>query len=919
MFNPQAPPGAGMRKVRASPNSRVNTFPMSTQKRFVTALVLFALPAMALAGEGMNEGGMTSRMMMLAIQLGIILFLAKIGNVAFEKLHLPGVLGELCTGVLIGPFLLGSIPLPAFPHGLFPAAAASFPISPELYGLCSVAAVVLLFMAGLETNIPLFLRYSVAGAMVGVGGVVVSFFSGSLLAMALSPWLFEKQLGFFAPPCLFLGIISTATSVGITARLLSENRKLDSPEGVTILAGAVIDDVLGIILLAVGLGVIGATREGTGVHWSHIGGIAAKTVGIWAVATVVGLTAARHISRLLKWFGDRATIATLALGLALMVGGLFEEAGLAMIIGAYVTGLSLSRSDIRHLVREKTEPVYAFLVPIFFTVMGMLVDMRLFASPRVLGFGLLYTVTALAAKMIGCALPAMACGFNLRGGLRIGAGMLPRGEVALIVAGIGMASGLMSADVFSVAVMMTLLTTLCTPPAIVALFRRPGSGKRRPEVSTVAKPLVFAFPSDRTAEILVTKLLEVFAREGFYVHTLSREDCIYQALRDAMRIDFCRRGAAIEFECHGGETALVSTALLEVLAEFEQTVRELRNPVDRTAVLDRMQASAGASDVGTPLAPYLAQAVLEPRLQGGTKAEIIEELIGRLAAGGAVRDPNDARTAVWAREESMSTGMAHGLALPHGRTDAVDRIVFAVGIRREGVDFSSMDGKPANIIVLSLSPRTASAPHVQFMSAISRTMNERMRALLLSCATEEEMRAILAGSAAGAVRPRRRWADLFHAGESPEAWRQSLSPLCAAHRLGGRTREEVVVELLKRLRASGVINEVPPAGDAVLNREHLAATGLDHGIAIPHVVLPTIRRLSYAIGLHPEGVDFGAPDGRPSRIVVLTLIPPGGTPDYAYMLSELGRVLDDAGQARLRQARTDAELYAEWMALVSRP
>jgi Kef-type K+ transport system membrane component KefB len=182
----------------------VNIFSMNKHKRFVTVLVLSALPAMGLAGEGMHGVGMTSRMMMLAIQLGIILFLAKIGNVAFEKLRMPGVLGELCTGVLIGPFLLGSIPLPAFPNGLFPAATAQFPISPELYGLCSVAAVVLLFMAGLETNIPLFLRYSVAGAMVGVGGVVASFLAGNLLAMALSPWLFGEPLGFFSPACLFL-------------------------------------------------------------------------------------------------------------------------------------------------------------------------------------------------------------------------------------------------------------------------------------------------------------------------------------------------------------------------------------------------------------------------------------------------------------------------------------------------------------------------------------------------------------------------------------------------------------------------------------------------------------------------------------------------------------------------------------------
>ncbi|MBP7275635.1 MAG: cation:proton antiporter, partial [Kiritimatiellae bacterium] len=598
---------------------------MNTRKVWLGMLgaAAVALPAYASGGES----SITHQMMMLMIQLGVILFAAKVGGMLFDHLRMPNVLGELCAGIVIGPYLLGSLPLPTLPHGIFPIASAAFPISTELYGISSVAAIVLLFMAGLETDIQLFIRYSFAGSMVGIGGVLASFLTGDLLCMAFSRTLFGEAYGFLHPSCLFLGIVSTATSVGITARLLSERRKTDTPEGVTILAGAVIDDVLGIVMLAIGLGVIGAMGNGgqEGIRWGHIGMIAAKSFGIWLIATAVGLLAARRISRLLQWFGHRGTMATLALALAMVVGGLFEEAGLAMIIGAYVTGLSLSRSDIRHLVREKMEPIYAFLTPIFFAVMGMLVNVKLFASPRIIGFGLLFTLVALLAKLVGCGIPARLCGFTALGSLRIGAGMMPRGEVALIVAGIGVAAGLLPQNVFSVAVLMTLLTTMLSPPLIVWLFDRPGPGKRAADADERAEPVVFNFPSEHTADLLTGKLLSTFEQDGFFVHTLNRDEHIYQASRGAVDIEFRRRGGSIEFQCRGAGSSFVSTALYEVLADFEQLVKDLRQPVDRSVVARRMMSAAPGATPGSPLAPFMDEAVIEPRLQGTTKEQIMDE------------------------------------------------------------------------------------------------------------------------------------------------------------------------------------------------------------------------------------------------------------------------------------------------------
>jgi Kef-type K+ transport system membrane component KefB len=182
------------------------------------------------------EEGIASVMATLAIQLGILIFAVRFIGKLFKKIKVPTVLGELLIGVIIGPFALGGIALPGFPHGMFPLNSAELAVSTELYSFAQIASIILLFASGLETDLKLFLKYSVAGGVIGIGGVVFSFVFGDLVGV----WLLHTN--FMDVRCLFLGIMSTATSVGITARILSDKKKMDSPEGVTILASAVFDD-----------------------------------------------------------------------------------------------------------------------------------------------------------------------------------------------------------------------------------------------------------------------------------------------------------------------------------------------------------------------------------------------------------------------------------------------------------------------------------------------------------------------------------------------------------------------------------------------------------------------------------------------------------------------------------------------------
>lgn len=427
------------------------------------------------------EGSITEIVTQLVLQLALILLAAKIGGELSERVfHQPGVLGELAAGMIIGPFALGGTGLPVigaiFPlHGEGGSSAPFIPVSTELYSIAQIAAVILLFYAGLETDFDQFFRFGAPAAVVALGGVILPFFFGDLVTVA-----FGLAGSPMDPKALFVGAIMTATSVGISARVLSDIRKLDTPEGVTILAGAVIDDVVGILVLTivVSIGASGSVQVG---DVAFIGG---KALGFWLGLTAAGVILAKYISRFFLSFRGNGAAVGLSLALAFFCAALAEQAGLAMIIGAYSIGLALSRSEIAERLNESLSSVYHALVPIFFVVMGMLVDFR--AMAPVLLFGGVISILAIIGKIFGCGLPALAVGFNRTGAIRVGIGMMPRGEVALIVAGVGLTAGIIQSDVFGVSIMMTMITTLLAPIALVPVFQRGGSGLRAESKAAVS-------------------------------------------------------------------------------------------------------------------------------------------------------------------------------------------------------------------------------------------------------------------------------------------------------------------------------------------------------------------------------------------------------------------------------------------------
>jgi len=505
--------------------------------------------------------GITHMMMHLILQLAVIIIVAKIGGYLFQRfLKMPSVLGELASGMLIGPYALGGkINLPGL--GVLFAEHAGFAASAELYGIATLASIILLFLAGLETDLAAFLRYSVVGSFVGLGGLVAAFALGDFIAVL---WPGNGIDSFMDPAALFLGVISVATSVGITARILAEKQKMSSPEGVTILAGAVFDDVFGIVTLAIVMGMAKVSMGGGEVNWGEIGTIAAKAVGFFAVVTSLGLIFARKITAAIKQFKSTEIIVAICFGLSLLLAGLAEMAGLAMIIGAYIMGLALSRTDLAHEIEHHLQGIYNILVPIFFCVMGMMVDFSVMKP--VLFFGSVYSLLAIVSKVVGCGLPAWLMKFNVRGSLRIGLGMLPRGEVALIVAGVGLASGIIDQGIFGVSIMMTVVTTMLAPPLLVKSFEG-GSGLRKEMVggSESIESIELEFPSRDITEFLLNRFVRALQDEEFFVHNLHTELPTYRVLKDNIAFTLVSDGNKLQVNVPAANQHIARMILLEEL------------------------------------------------------------------------------------------------------------------------------------------------------------------------------------------------------------------------------------------------------------------------------------------------------------------------------------------------------------------
>ncbi len=706
-------------------------------KKLVLLFVLttFAGQILAMVERQINLQDLSHYVTHLVMQVGVIIICAKLCGSLFERFGLPSVLGEIFCGIILGPYLLGSFPLPGFEHGLFPKFVNStIHITPELYGFATIASIILLFIAGLKTDLDLLLRYFSSGFIVGVGGVLISFFAGNLLVQVMF------GVEFWHPSALFLGTMTTATSVGITARILSDKKKMHSPEGVSILSAAVIDDILAIILLAIVVGVVESEQP----NLSFILKIAGKTIGIWAIFTGAGLFFAHRISKFLKHFHSPFVFSIIALSIAFMIAGIFEKTGLAMIIGAYVAGLSLSKTDIAYVLLDSLEPLELFFVPIFFTVMGMMVDVTIFTKPSFLIFGLVYSLVAILAKVVGCGVFSYMAGFNLVGSTRVGLGMSPRGEVIMIMAGFGLAGGIIDEQIFSAAIMLVLVSTIVPPLILDKVLKIEKEGTRSKKKGKDKQNIInYKIENPQIRKLIIKYILDTFSEEGFFVSLTKGEKIIYQIRRDKLMIKLSETEPenTINISIEQDQTIFAQTIVYEALVKINTVLAELKH-ITKPKELgeDLINVTSNYSKLeDRQLMGLLNPQNIVLELKAKSKLEAIKELLGLICLHHQKVDEDQVLADVLLREKALSTAIGNFVALPHAKTAGTPDSHIAIGVCPAGIDFDSLDGKPTKVIILFISPNNAYKPHLKIVAELSKVLGvkENIEAILTAKTKQE--------------------------------------------------------------------------------------------------------------------------------------------------------------------------------------
>lgn len=372
---------------------------------------------------------------MLILQLAIILIASKIAGSLSVRLGQPSVLGKLLIGIVLGPSVLGLVTE-----------------TETLAEFSQIGVILLMFMAGLETDVNEFKRTGKASISVGLGGIIVplflGFLAGSLFNLsAIQSW--------------FLGLLLSATSVSISVQALKEMNQLKTREGMTILGAAVIDDIVVIVALAFLMSFAGGEV--------HLGTIVAKKFAFFIAAILIGLKAVPFLMKTFSSLKVSETTISSALIICFVYAYFAEFTGVAAIIGAYLAGVFISLTEFKHEVFEKIETIsYSIFVPVFFTLIGITAEFS--GVEENMGLILLFSILAIVTKLVGASVGAKTAGFTWKGSLGIGAAMVSRGEVALIIAAIGLEAKLLTEDLFAIMVVVVLVTTIVTPLMMKLFF-----------------------------------------------------------------------------------------------------------------------------------------------------------------------------------------------------------------------------------------------------------------------------------------------------------------------------------------------------------------------------------------------------------------------------------------------------------------
>ncbi|MBA1334092.1 MAG: Na+/H+ antiporter [Firmicutes bacterium] len=377
---------------------------------------------------------------MYLLELAVLLLWAKIGGFLSNRLKQPSVLGQILAGVILGPMVLGLLKE-----------------TETIKVFADLGVIFLMFIAGLETDIYELKESSSSSAVIAGLGVLVPFGMGTGAAYLLGINIIES---------LFIGVILTATSVSISVQTLREMGKLQSRQGVAILGAAIIDDILGIIMLTLLISFVSHGPSQNGVLM-----VIGKMLLFFVLAGVLGYAATKVLTRFSNRFNVGDRVVTLAVVMCFLAAFYAENMGVAAITGAYFAGIIFSTTPFRNKVSYNIQKMaYTLFTPVFFISIGLKVESGNMGSA--IGVGLTIAAVAIISKVLGCGIGAKVSGFNTIQSMQVGVGMIPRGEVALIIADIGLRMNVAGSRMFASVIMVVLITTLVTPPLLKYVFDR---------------------------------------------------------------------------------------------------------------------------------------------------------------------------------------------------------------------------------------------------------------------------------------------------------------------------------------------------------------------------------------------------------------------------------------------------------------
>jgi Na+:H+ antiporter len=377
------------------------------------------------------------------ISLAILLFAAKIFAELFNKLRLPAVLGELVAGIIVGPFALGALPL-------FDGKPIVV-LSETVREIGELSGVVILFIAGLQITPKEFLKGGAASFTIGACGVVVPFFVG---------YYVFTLFGLAALQSILIATALTATSIAISVRVLTELGKMQTMEARLILGAAIVDDILAIAVLSVV-----TTMVQTGDMTPNILDITfliLKILGIFAALLIGAIFIVPKILHAERLWKSRGSIEGIVTASFFGASGIAALVGLSPIVGAFAVGMAVASSRIIRRVEAYVDKLEIIFAPLFFAIIGAQVDLT-GVNLNVLYLSSIIIIVAIVTKLIGCGLPAMIFLKDRTKSLKVGIGMISRGEIGLIVAGIGVTSGALSSNIYTTVIIMVVITTIITP------------------------------------------------------------------------------------------------------------------------------------------------------------------------------------------------------------------------------------------------------------------------------------------------------------------------------------------------------------------------------------------------------------------------------------------------------------------------